>query len=89
MKSGYFEWCKSHNEDAGMVRDEGWSKVWRLNIPHKMRVFLWRFCRNVLPVRNLLRYRGVQAPVACSMCVGDIEHMNHLFLDCNYAKECW
>lgn len=23
------------------------------------------------------------------MCEGDIEHMNHLFLDCKYAKDCW
>ncbi|KAL8114918.1 hypothetical protein AgCh_021666 [Apium graveolens] len=23
------------------------------------------------------------------MCVGDVEHMNHLFIDCNYAKDCW
>lgn len=23
------------------------------------------------------------------MCVGDVEHMNHLFIDCKYAKECW
>lgn len=23
------------------------------------------------------------------MCVGDVEHMNHLFINCKYAKECW
>ena len=89
VKSGYFEWCKTQTASDGAVRSEGWNKIWRLKIPHKIKVFLWRFCRNSLPVRNLLRSRGVLIPLACSMCEGDIELMNHLFLDCNFAKECW
>ncbi|XP_063936211.1 uncharacterized protein LOC135147251 [Daucus carota subsp. sativus] len=50
---------------------------------------MWRFCRNSLPVRNLLRGRGVLVSVGCSLCVGDIEHVNHLFLDCQFAQDCW
>ena len=23
------------------------------------------------------------------MCVGDIEHMLHIFFDCEFAKQCW
>ena len=23
------------------------------------------------------------------MCNGDVEHLLHLFFDCNFAKECW
>lgn len=89
VKSGYFEWCKIHTASEGIYLSNGWSKIWRLKIPHKVKVFLWRYCRNSLPVRNVLRGRGVPVPIACSLCVGDVEHMNHLFLDCKYAQECW
>lgn len=89
MKSGYFEWCKGQTAEVGIQVSSGWSKLWKLQIPNKMKVMLWRFCRNTIPVRNILRGRGVPVPIGCPMCVGDIEHMNHLFIDCNYAKECW
>lgn len=23
------------------------------------------------------------------MCVGDVEHLRHLFFECNFAVECW
>lgn len=28
-------------------------------------------------------------PIGCNMCVGDIEHLAHLFFDCRFAQECW
>lgn len=46
-------------------------------------------CRNNVPVRNLLRAKGIQVPISCVMCVGDVEHLLHLFFDCDFAKACW
>ncbi|KAL8123154.1 hypothetical protein AgCh_011229 [Apium graveolens] len=63
--------------------------IWRLDVPHKIKIFLWRFCRNNIPVRNLLRGKGIPAPVACDMCVGDVEHLMHLFCDYSFAAACW
>lgn len=68
---------------------EGWKQLWRLDVPNKVKIFLWRLCRNNISVRNLLRSRGVQTPIICPMCGVDIEHLLHLFLDCNFAKDCW
>lgn len=60
-----------------------------LCIPHKIKVLMWRLCRNNVPVRNLLRGKGVRVPISCVMCIGDVEHLMHLFLDCGFAKACW
>lgn len=27
--------------------------------------------------------------MSCTMCTGDIEHLIHLFFECNFAKACW
>ena len=52
-------------------------------------IFLWRFCRNTVPVKNRLLYKGVAVPIECSMCEADVEHMLHIFFDCDFAKNCW
>ncbi|XP_074326797.1 uncharacterized protein LOC141664743 [Apium graveolens] len=71
---------------AEVQQSKGWNVIWKLEIPHKIRVFLWRFCRNTLPVRNLLRGRGVPTPIICNMCTGEIEHLRNLFFECPFAK---
>ena len=89
VKSGYYQWQKNHIVVAEIRQSRGWSKLWSLQIPHKMRVFLWRFCRNNIPVRYLIRGKGITIPICCPMCPGDVEHVLHLFFDCGFAKECW
>lgn len=74
---------------SGIHLSEGWSKICALQIPHKIRIFLWRFCRNTMPVRYLIRGRGIVVPIYCPMCTGDVEHLLHLFFDCDFAKACW
>ncbi|WOH01628.1 hypothetical protein DCAR_0521012 [Daucus carota subsp. sativus] len=89
VKSGYYQWCQSQPANDGVQQSKGWNKIWNLEVPHKIKVFLWRFCRNTLPIRILLRGRGVPAPIVCSMCTGEVEHLRHLFFECGFAKECW
>lgn len=67
----------SENSDS-----EGWNKLWSLNIPHKIKTFLWRFCRNTIPISNLF-------PILCSVCEVDVEHLLHVFFDCDFASQCW
>lgn len=88
-KSGYRFWSNVHFGDGEVPQSKGWSRVWNLMIPHKIKVFIWRFCRNVIPVRRRLSSRGLRVPITCPMCLSDVEHMAHLFYDCEFAKGCW
>lgn len=89
LKSGYHYWHSQHRGEAALQQSNGWGKIWRLNIPYKIRTFLWRLCRNNVPVRNLLRVKGIHVPISCVMCTGEVEHLFHLFFDCEFAKCCW
>lgn len=40
-------------------------------------------------MRNLLCGRGVRTTILCPICLHDVEHLLHIFLDCNFAKERW
>lgn len=89
MKTGYKVWQDDHGTSTRVVESEGWSKLWKTDVPkNKIKVFLWRFCRNNITVKILLRGRGVQTPIICSMC-SDIVHMFHLFFYCSFAAQCW
>lgn len=88
VKMGYKAWHDNHGSSMRVKESDGWKKLWRADVPNKIKVFLWRFCRNSIPVRILLRERGVQTSIICSMC-NDIEHMFHLFFDCPFVVECW
>lgn len=69
--------------------EKGWSSLWKLGVPHKVKIILWRMCRNIIPVRNLLRSQGVQNSIICPMCERDVEHLLHIFMDCPFEKEWW
>lgn len=72
VKMGYQQWHKNHIGEIGLQQSKGWSNIWRLSVPHKIKLFLWRFCRNNVPVRNLLRHRGVQGCRLGAICVWEI-----------------
>ena len=54
LKSG--EWAKHSS-----AREHGatWGRIWKLNVPPKVRTFIWRACSNCLPTRNNLCQRKV------------------------------
>lgn len=71
------------------TNSKGWNILWSLKLPHKIRTFLWHFCKNNVPIRKLLKSKRVAVPIICFMCEHDIEHLLHIFFDCNFVTKCW
>ncbi|KAL8127779.1 hypothetical protein AgCh_014632 [Apium graveolens] len=88
-KSGYRFWYNLKFETNAVPQSVGWKKVWHLRIPNKIKVFIWKFLRNVVPTRKRLSERGIRIGITCPMCLSDIEHMTHLFFECEFARGCW
>ena len=55
VKSGYHHWYNEHHNMLNEIPAKGWNRLWNLNIPPKTKFFLWRLCRNNIPVRYLIR----------------------------------
>ncbi|XVE65706.1 hypothetical protein DITRI_Ditri08aG0021300 [Diplodiscus trichospermus] len=66
-----------------------WWDLWNLKVPPKIKAFLWRLGINVLPNRDNLRSKGVQVPLECVFCNGELENSWHSFINCSYAQQCW
>ncbi|XP_074306700.1 uncharacterized protein LOC141641960 [Silene latifolia] len=68
------------------------SKLWKLPISYKLRVFLWKFMANALPVGSEFLKRKMNWRSSCTLC-NDlptcVESISHLFRDCSFAKALW
>jgi hypothetical protein len=66
-----------------------WDKIWSMEVPNKIKMFIWRLVHNTLAVkRNLLR-RGLKDDPLCPMCHRFDEDSRHLFFKCHAVKEYW
>ena len=63
--------------------------MWKLSLPTKVKIFLWRVCTDTLPTRVKLHTHGVSLEVSCGVCHGPSEDMNHIFLSCPVAIQSW
>ncbi|KAL0403695.1 UNVERIFIED_CONTAM: hypothetical protein Sradi_2010300 [Sesamum radiatum] len=70
----------------GSHSDSLWKIVWDTKVPPRIRVFIWRLCREVLPtLENIGRQkRGID--VCCAMCGMQVESSKHIFLECSFAR---
>lgn len=89
IKTGYQLWHDRNVGVGSVLQSKGWSRLWKLDVPHKVKIFLWRFCRNNIPVKSRLSTKGVQLPLNCPMCDADIEDTLHVFFECPFASACW
>ncbi|ONI04198.1 hypothetical protein PRUPE_6G308200 [Prunus persica] len=64
-------------------------KVWKLNIPPKVKNFVWLLIRKRLQVRaRLHRFMQHISPIY-PFCQSLPETIQHMFMDCQYAKDVW
>nr|GEW95480.1 hypothetical protein [Tanacetum cinerariifolium] len=63
---------------------------WNSFTPIKVNVFLWRLKLNKLPSRVNLDRKGIKLDsMLCLICHGDVEAFNHIFFNCDMAKDLW
>lgn len=63
--------------------------LWRLPIPHKVRHFAWKACREALPTKVNLRRRKVLTDDSCEWCKEEPETVGHVLWSCLRAQEVW
>ncbi|XP_075504380.1 uncharacterized protein LOC142541806 [Primulina tabacum] len=91
VKSGY-HLVRSSDVD-GSHRDRGrqqkcYKRLWSLNIPPDVKIFIWRACSEALPTCFLLAKRGISVGPSCSRC--DKRHEDNIHACfCNVAKDVW
>ena len=63
-----------------------WKGLWELQVPHKIKHFVWRACHNALPTKcNLVRWNIVNSEV-CELCNEGQEDVLHALWKCRVVE---
>lgn len=63
-----------------------WKAIWKLPVIPKIRNFIWRLVKNILPTKANLHSKGILIDRAYGFCHDATENVDHLFMKCNFAK---
>lgn len=88
VKSAYRSLTSSLTQNRA-AEEKYWTTLWNLKIPEKVKIHWWRIIRGIIPVREILRKRGMDIESACPLCDRHPESINHLFLECARTQDIW
>ena len=69
---------------APPIRDKKvWKEIWQMQVPPKVKKFIWRACCNALPTKQALMRRKIVANSICERCKLAIEEAEHALWSCS------
>ncbi|KAH9721602.1 putative reverse transcriptase/RNA-dependent DNA polymerase [Citrus sinensis] len=66
-----------------------WNVIWKLSIPEKIKIFLWRAAHDLLPTAGNLWKRRILQESTCQICCCKMESTSHALIECKMAKKIW
>ena len=66
----------------------GHKEIWKIKVPLKIKIFLWFLQKEVVLTKDNLSRKNWKGSQKCIGCNLD-ESIQHLFLDCHYARMIW
>lgn len=66
-----------------------WASIWKLKLPPKVKMFIWKLLNHILTVRVFLRVRLRGIEVSCPICNQREESVEHLFWTCPDIQQIW
>ncbi|XP_030930993.1 uncharacterized protein LOC115956857 [Quercus lobata] len=94
VKTGYQLLCESATLGDASSSDSSkqslfWKRVWKLQIPNKIKVFLWRVCSNALPTLENLKRRKILDDAKFKACLAAEEDTLHAIWSCEKLQHIW
>ena len=66
-----------------------WNAIWKLEIPEKVKVFMWRAAQDILPTAgNLWKKKALQGPWR-QRCGKKGENVFHALIKCKFSQKVW
>ena len=89
MKSSYQTTLLISKEDYGLGESSGRTdegllsqRLWKSQLPNKIKVFGWRVCQDILPTRENLAS-------TCGLYRQNTESVLHVLWECGVAQDVW
>jgi hypothetical protein len=66
-----------------------WTTMWKVKVPSKIRVFLWRLAHQSLPTGSVRLHRNMATTAGCPFCAVTHDDWRHSLLECTTARCVW
>ncbi len=66
-----------------------WSSIWSTSVPPKIRTFMWRACKDILPTQTKLFDERCIHTFTCLWCCEEVETRDHVLWQCEFAQKVW
>lgn len=81
------EWSESSS--GSNVQQQWWKTLWSLKCPSKIKMFVWRLCKEALPSRVALKKGTIIDCSVCPLCGKGEESTIHAIWLCKFARSSW
>ncbi|KAF9615683.1 hypothetical protein IFM89_026065 [Coptis chinensis] len=76
--------------DLDLVSDKWeFKEVWKLNVPYKVRFFIWQGLQHVISTADILHMHHFATDEYCVLCGFEKESHIHLFVHCPFVRSLW
>lgn len=65
-----------------------WTMLWNIQVPSKLKVFVWRLAQQSMPTRTVLKHRHMATEDTCAIC-GAVDTWKHALVLCPMAASVW
>lgn len=90
VKSGYQIALNLKFPNAPTNSENGyrhWKFLWMLDLPKKIKIFMWSVMKNILPTaKHLWKGKSLQDPI-CQRCKKEVETIKHVLVECKAARK--
>ena len=80
------------NEEGGTSHDfsesNNCSMIWHIQVPSKLKMFLWRLARQSMPTGTVLEHRHMATENTCLLC-GAVDTWTHALISCPMSASVW
>ena len=64
-----------------------WKKLWKLSMPSKVKIFVWRALHGCIPCFAILANKHITDIVNCPVCKTEAEDIRHILFSCSRARD--
>ena len=80
----------SHGQSSNYSQcNKIWKAIWAAKVCNKIKTFIWKACRDILPIKANLARRKILFDVGCECCEDGVESTDHILLSCTYSNKVW
>ena len=83
------DWLEGRPSTSSNRAEKAWSQLWKIKVPSKVRVFVWRLAQHSFPSGSEMHHRKMATSPRCVICQAENDSWRHSLIDCTMSRCVW